>query len=183
MESVSASSLGVILEQHWAGRIGRSWGAPSAACFDPSFTPSRGCGGETGCGTSLIRLEKQKRGEPWPRRRVSRASGESPRGKYPLVIWVTVGAFVREDSSLPASWRGRQAWGAKGSMRPRFPLPAGAAHHLPGTDPAPGRRLGCVPQGSDGLCPSEYPGQAAPSWKCQHPSQFQPVPSCCHGNL
>ena len=89
---------------------------------------------------------KWKRGEPRPRRRVSHAGGESPRAKYPLAIWVTAGACSREGSSRSASWKGRRARGAKGSVRPRFPLPAGAALPLASTDPAPGRRSGRAPR-------------------------------------
>lgn len=42
---------------------------------------------------------------------------------------------------------------------------------------------GRVPWGSHGHVFQQQPGQGAPAWQCQLPSQFQPVPSRSHGNL
>lgn len=52
---------------------------------------------------------------------------------------------------------------------------------LCGTDPVTAG-LGPRPLRDGQLC-QQCPGQAAPSWQCLHPSQFQPVPSRSHGNL
>lgn len=82
---------------------GLAQGAPSAPCWDLSLTPRGGCSNEMGCRTSLMRLEKQKRREPWPWRGAGHAGGKA----LELQICLQLGTGVQGQKWEDEGHRGR----------------------------------------------------------------------------